>query len=151
MYMKKIITSLVVVFSISVFATENFDVPEVTSEIGNKETAENVSLNVERYKLYPTKNMWNFIKLDTRTGVITQVQYDINGDGQGEWILNYRILLPLHESWKDAKNGRFRLYPTQNTYNFLLLDQVDGRMWQVQWSTEAKNRGIVYDYQLENR
>ena len=28
-----------------------------------------------RYKLYPTQNMWTFLKLDTETGRIWQVQY----------------------------------------------------------------------------
>lgn len=40
--------------------------------------------------------------------------------------------------------GRFTLYPTQNVFTFILLDQIDGRMWQVQWSTKAENmKGIV--------
>jgi hypothetical protein len=40
-------------------------------------------------------------------------------------------------------NDRFTLYSTQNMYTFILLDQVDGKTWQVQWSTEAKNRFII--------
>ena len=40
-------------------------------------------------------------------------------------------------------NDRFTLYPTQNMYTFILLDQLDGKTWQVQWSTEASNRGIM--------
>lgn len=148
--MKRIIILLSIIISSSAFAIGNFDVPETSPEPESEDPSENVFSyeDMERYKLYPTKNMWNFLKLDTRTGVITQVQYDVSGNGQGEFILSYRILLPMDESWRDAKNGRFKLYPTQNTYNFLLLDQVDGRMWQVQWSTDAKNRGIVYDYQI---
>lgn len=46
-------------------------------------------------------------------------------------------------SSEEEKNGRFFLYPTTNTYNFILLDQIDGRVWQVQWNTEAKNRLVV--------
>ena len=41
----------------------------------------------------------------------------------------------------DAKN--YEIYPTQNMFNFILLDTYTGRSWQVQWSTEAKNRGII--------
>ena len=40
-------------------------------------------------------------------------------------------------------NGRFTLYPTQNMYTFILLDQLDGRTWQVQWSIEPENRFII--------
>ena len=28
-------------------------------------------------------------------------------------------------------------------YNFLLLDQIDGSVYQVQWSTEEKNRVVI--------
>ncbi|WP_410221364.1 hypothetical protein [Pedobacter sp.] len=41
---------------------------------------------------------------------------------------------------EEEKNGRFFLYPTTNIYNFVLLDQVDGRVWQVQWSTKPEDR-----------
>ena len=46
----------------------------------------------------------------------------------------------------EEKNGRFFLYPTTNIYNFILLDQIDGRAWQVQWSTEAKERMVIRIY-----
>lgn len=89
------------------------------------------------YRLYQTNNRWTFLKLDTRTGVITHVQYSIDGDAM-QYELNS---MPLVDS-EEAKPGRFFLYPTENTYNFLLLDQIDGRVWQVQWSIEKKNRGV---------
>jgi hypothetical protein len=28
-------------------------------------------------------------------------------------------------------------------YDFLLLDRQDSRIWQLQWSPEPKNRGII--------
>jgi len=90
------------------------------------------------YRLFPTQNTWTFIKLNTRNGQMWQVQYSVRGN-RGEVSLN---LTPLVSREREA-NGRFFLYPTQNMYNFILLDQTDGRMWQVQWSIEAKNRGIV--------
>jgi hypothetical protein len=40
-------------------------------------------------------------------------------------------------------NGRFTLYPTENIYNFILLDQIDGNVFQVQWSMEERYRGVV--------
>ena len=69
--------------------------------------------------------------------MITHVQYSIDGDAM-QYELNS---IPLVES-EEAKSGRFFLYPTENTYNFLLLDQIDGRVWQVQWSIEKKDRGV---------
>ena len=39
-----------------------------------------------------------------------------------------------------AKNGRFKLYPTGNMYNFIMVDVIDGRTWQVQWNTDENKR-----------
>lgn len=36
--------------------------------------------------------------------------------------------------------GRFELYPTENTYNFILLDKDFGTTCQVQWGVESKDR-----------
>ena len=95
-----------------------------------------------RYKLYQTFNMWTFLKLDTRTGNITQVQYSVNGD---EFECNlgspYRILLE-----SEKKDGRYELYPTTNNWTFILLDQIDGKVYHVQWSQDALKRG-VYEIQ----
>ena len=91
------------------------------------------------YRLFETKNFWTFIQLDTATGKMWQIQYDIEGDKRGGVVLNE---IDLSNDIKQ-KSGRFTLYQTQNMYNFILLDQIDGRSWQVQWSIEQENRGIV--------
>lgn len=92
------------------------------------------------YELYPTTNMYNFLKLNTSDGRITQVQYGINNDAaRFESSLNS---IPLVEA-SQAQNGRFKLCPTQNMYTFLLLDTINGRTWQIQWSIDADKRGIV--------
>ena len=91
------------------------------------------------YRLYPTQNMWTFIKLNTRNGQMWQVQYDVKGSDRFEVYLSLEPLAPLEKE----TNDRFTLYPTQNIYNFILLDQLDGKMWQVQWSQEADSRGII--------
>ena len=54
--------------------------------------------------------------------------------------LNYRL-----ENWQVQKNGRFKLYPTDNTYNFIMVDVIDGRTWQVQWNTD-ENKRLVYRF-----
>ena len=59
--------------------------------------------------------------------------------GDGEVVLN---LLSLVSKEKEVK-GRFTLYPTENMYNFLLLDQIDGDVYQVQWSLDLKKRGVI--------
>ena len=93
---------------------------------------------VPGYKLFPTDNMWIFLKLDTRQGLVRMVQYSLDADKRVEVPINYT---PLAEG-NDAIPGRFNLYPTKNMWNFILLDEVDGRTWQVQWSLDGKE-GIV--------
>jgi hypothetical protein len=90
------------------------------------------------FRLFPTTNMWTFIKLDTRNGLLWQVQYSLNPENRMVTYLNLGRLASVNEEVKD----RFTLYPTQNMYNFILLDQVNGKTWQVQWATEYANRGI---------
>jgi hypothetical protein len=82
--------------------------------------------------------MWNFIKLDTRNGKIWQIQYGLKSEARIEVVLNG---IGLSSSDKEEIN-RFALYPTQNFFSFILIDQLDGRTWQVQWAIEPENRGI---------
>jgi hypothetical protein len=99
--------------------------------------------NSGTYKLFPTQNYWTFIKLNTRNGKMWQVHFTIDEDGEnGELILNP---LPLVNNEKEL-NGRFTLYPTENIYNFILLDQIDGNVYQAQWSMEEKYRGVIPIY-----
>jgi len=91
------------------------------------------------YRLFPTENMWTFIKLNTRNGQMWQVQFDVGGDNRHE---TYLSLKPLVSKEKEV-DGRFMLYSTQNIYTFILLDQLDGKMWQVQWSLEFDERLII--------
>ena len=93
---------------------------------------------VPGYKLFPTTNMWIFLKLDTSRGLVKMVQYGMEEKKRVEVPINF---LPL-ASGEDAIPGRFNLYSTQNMWTFILLDEVDGRTWQVQWSLDGKE-GIV--------
>lgn len=94
---------------------------------------------VPKYQLFPTQNMWTFIKLNTQDGTMYMLQFDVKGNNRFEIPLS---LKPRALS-VERNNGRFTLYPTQNIYNFILLDQVDGRTWQVQWSTNPENVGVI--------
>jgi len=87
-----------------------------------------------RYRLFKTRNTWNFLELDTQTGQVWQVQFSVKED-----VSRFRV--PII---KDAlvtppsKTGRFTLYPTKNIYNYILLDQDQGKAWQVQWAIEGE-------------
>ena len=135
--MKRIISLLfAVVLVVSCFAQSSSSKPPKYSE--------NPSA---KFQLYPTQNMWNFIKLNTQTGEMWQVQYAINDNNNRLGVvLNDIVLVGAGD---EKVNGRFTLYPTENMYTSILLDTIDGRCWQVQWSNQSSNRGIVdriYDF-----
>ena len=90
------------------------------------------------YKLVKTENVWTFLKLNTRNGKISQVQFSIKDDNAFETDLNEVALIEPKKEF----NNRFTLYPTENIFNFLLLDTNNGKVWQVQWSTEPSERLI---------
>ena len=95
--------------------------------------------DIERFKLYPTENMWTFLELDTATGLVWQVQYNVNDeDKRFKTILNDIV---LNDS--EQVNGRWKLYPTQNMYQFLLVDVMVGAVIQIQWSTEENKRFVI--------
>ncbi|MFT3679259.1 MAG: hypothetical protein QM791_03235 [Ferruginibacter sp.] len=93
------------------------------------------------YRLFSTKNIYTFIKLNTRNGQMWQVQWSTKNN-QFQTILSDISRVDKNEE----KNGRFFLYPTTNIYNLILLDQIDGRAWQVQWSTELNERMVIPIY-----
>ena len=99
-----------------------------------------------RFRVFPTDNIWTLLLLDTSNGRVWQIQYSISDSvAAGRLAVNS---LPLVAP-AGAKAGRFTLCATHNMYNFILLDEVDGRAWQVQWSPNAKNRGIVNELSVE--
>ena len=131
--MKRIVFSLIIgLISITAFAQSTSETP-----VQNISTDSTVV-----YRLFATRNMYTFIKLNTRNGQMWQVQWGTESKYNFETTLSDISRVNKDEE----KNGRFFLYPTRNTYNFILLDQIDGRVWQVQWSLEAKERMVVPIY-----
>jgi hypothetical protein len=126
----KVFALFFVLFSMASFAQSTSEAP-----------IQNISPDSSAvYRLFSTRNMYTFIKLDTRNGQMWQVQWSTKGR-------EYRFESTLSDisrvSKEEEKNGRFFLYPTTNIYNFILLDQINGRAWQVQWSLEANDRMVI--------
>ncbi len=128
--MKKIFFALIIAMTtISTFAQTEMPNQNISTDS-----------NVE-YRLFATKNIYTFIKLNTKNGQMWQVQWDTKNN-QFQTPISLTTLVTKEEE----KIGRFFIYPTTNIYNFILLDQIDGRVWQVQWSTEAKERMVLRIY-----
>lgn len=133
--MRKLLIIIIALFGYgqSILFAQEIKLDSLQSSLKEKDIFTYIALHTkgeENYKMYPTENMWTFLKLDTRTGKVWQVQYSVNSDTHGQVIVN-------------DKAGRFELYPTQNMYNFLLLDKSSGLVAQIQWSMNADNRGLV--------
>ena len=106
------------------------------------------------FRLFETQNMWNFLLLDTRYGHVWQVQFSVQEDTE-----SFMIELPLTQARTGRRKstaiappafpspkrstivpspGTFTLYPTQNMWNFLLLNQETGEMWQCQFGARSR-------------
>lgn len=133
--MKKVIPSMIVVL-FAVVSIAQAQVEKTESNFNSDTQRNQIAV---KYRLFATQNIWTFIKLNTRNGQMWQVQYDIEGNNRFETSLYIKPLVNIEKELND----RFTLYPTQNMWTFILLDQYDGRTWQVQWSREPKNRGII--------
>ena len=142
--------------------------------------------DIERYKVYPTENIYTSLLLDTANGRIWQLQIGIGNTDQMKTVLSDEKLSKWTleeateftnrrmESWQEEynskpdsivsaedklywkppsveekiesgyfniqKNGRYKLYPTGNMYNFIMVDVEMGDTWQVQWSTKENER-----------
>lgn len=134
--MKRFLLPFVLLPFLAIGGCTNNTPKSVTEENAQEQFVQ--TYKVERFKLFPTQNMWTFLKLDTQTGQIWQVQYSLNNNERFEYDLNSNSLVTGKKI-----NGRFELYPTTNIYNLILLDQIDGKLWQVQWAFDEENRGII--------
>ena len=94
-----------------------------------------------KFRLYPTSNIFIFLRLNTSTGFIDLVQYSTKD------ISSTIVKLSEFPLVLDGPVDRFTLYPTTNIWTFLLPDQVEGTTYQVQWSTEPEKRFVnrIYD------
>lgn len=110
----------------SLFSQVKSNVSPKTEVVGN-----------EVFRIIPTQNKTHFLKLDTRNGLIWQIRVDILKNSNSTHVLNSIKLS------KSNHNNRFTLLPTNYLYSFILLDQEDGRVWQVLWSEDESERGII--------
>lgn len=119
---KHVLTIVLLLLSFSTFAADSV----VKVEYDPPQRVE------AKFRLFKTENTWNFLELDTQTGKVWQVQFAVDADAN-------RVKIPINTEAlaKEGKAGRFTLYPTKNMYNFILLDQENGKSWQVQFAMDS--------------
>lgn len=95
-----------------------------------------------RYKLYPTFNMWTYLKLDTQTGRVSMLIFSTNNQNEEGEIY---IGMPMEVyAGSEVKNGRYELYPTTNMWTFLMIDQINGNTYHIQWSNNDLKYNQLY-------
>ena len=132
--MKKlfILLAAVVMTAAAIVTQEQIKFKDVNHETGS-------SL---RYKLYPTFNMWTYLKLDTRTGRVTMLFFSVdNPNDEGEIYVG----IPMEVyTGNEAINGRYELYPPTNLWTFLMIDQINGNTYHIQWSNKDLKYNQLY-------
>ena len=107
----------------------------------NNQLLEHLEINSSlkgRYKLYQTDNIYTLLQLDTKTGMIEQVQWSLDSDNEGSVTINSDDLTYGY----GYGSGSFELYPTKNMYQFILIDKTSGKKWHVQWGMKSSERWI---------
>ena len=107
----------------------------------NNQLLEHLEINSSlkgRYKLYQTENIYTLLQLDTKTGMIEQVQWSLDSDNEGSVSINSDDLT----YGLGYGSGSFELYPTKNMYQFILINKTTGQKWHVQWGMESIKRWI---------
>jgi hypothetical protein len=116
--MRKLIPALSLVLISMLCAVSGRTEDEV--KVSNPEPTQSTDVP---FRLFATKNMWTFLKLDTRTVLVWQVQFSLTADSEGK---TERYVVPVNGlplAPTTSSPGRFTLYPTENIFNFLLEDQ----------------------------
>jgi hypothetical protein len=84
-----------------------------------------------RYALFKTQNMWTFILLDKFSGLIWQCQYSV----EGVKYITSIIINPNALSY--TQTSKFTIQPMTSMFQYYLINEETGEMWQFQWSTEG--------------
>lgn len=121
-----------------------------------QEMPDNIRLVGPAFQLFKTHNNWNFLLLDTRHGDVWQVQYSVQ-----EEYPRFKIKIPFSGSGlrprssqlfsdTNPRPGRFTLVTTFNNWNFILLDQDTGHVWQCQFSIESDSPRFIQYIPLQD-
>ncbi len=136
MFMKRLLVVLSCVLGVYLFGSlmpinsQTYSNLTLESELrGIRQSTSRIQKMDAAFQLYSTQNHSTLLMLDTRDGRIWQVHWSIKED-------SYTGTIPINSKSLAGQNkpGRFTLYPTTNVWNFILLDQDNGRTWQCQFA-----------------
>lgn len=90
------------------------------------------SMWTNRFQMFATQNMWTFIMLDSYNGRLWQVQYSSSD-------LNSLMCIPINETElsKSYVRSIFSIQPMVSMYQYYLINNSTGEMWQFQWTTKG--------------
>lgn len=84
-----------------------------------------------RFQMFATKNMWTFIMLDSYNGRLWQVQYDTKS-------LDNLLCVTINDQELASENRSvFSIQPMTSMYQYYLINDKSGEMWQFQWTTDG--------------
>lgn len=134
------ILTLMLIPFVSISQTNN------TTDLAKQIAVMNNIAQNQRYKIYPTTNMYNFLRLDTKTGKVDMVQWSMERNNEGSVAINDA---DLTLGSNEYTVGSFELISTDNFYTFLLLDKKKGNVYHLQWGFEEENRWCrLLDYKF---
>lgn len=149
--MKKFLTLSAILFiSVCGFAQDSLRINKDSLLVDISERMASLERTVcqsNRFKLYQTENVYTLLKLDTSTGEVEQVQWSLNDNQEGTNYIDRPLIYQEGPNGEgggyecvEGVAGRFELYPTLNMYQFILLDQVTGKAFHVQWGFSSSKR-----------
>lgn len=83
----------------------------------------------QTYKFYQTDNIHNQLRLNTKTGEVSQIQDD-----------NQTFLVHPSTTQDNEISNKYELFKTKNMWTYILLDKDTGKLWQCQYSV----KGVEY-------
>lgn len=80
----------------------------------------------QTYKFYQTDNIHNQLRLNTKTGEVSQIQDD-----------NQTFLVHPSTTQDNEISNKYELFKTKNMWTYILLDKDTGKLWQCQYSVKG--------------
>lgn len=85
-----------------------------------------------RYKIFKTQDKSIFLELDTQFGRLYKIQWPADKKKTSKLKRPIGDVTDLNEPWENHYPGRYDLYETTDTNNYILIDSYTGGTWKIQ-------------------